>query len=299
MLELNNIHNPAIDRREAEALRDPAIFYHDGTLYCYYTVVIPFGDAYRLHVGLSRTNDLRTWTNEVAIPRQPLNFSSPGNVFRHGDEFIMCMQSYPIDPGKKWGNETSRLWIARSRDLVTWSAPEMLHAEGCRGTWTDSSRQIDPYIVEHDGKWWCFYKGGQGQLGLLVSDKLSGPWREALPDRPAVSSNDMPDHAPIENPCVIHTGKEFAMIIAPCKRKRGIGLAYSSDLINWRDIHYVDFPDIAWADDGPSAAMVLDMRRELGVWLMAFHGELIKKENSHAAALGFAWSTDLEHWEVP
>lgn len=85
----------------------------------------------------------------------PLNFSSPGNVIRVGNQWVLCVQSYPVLPGQAWGSEDSRLWLLRSRDLDTWRAPEPMHPVGCQANWTSSSRQIDPYLVTFQGRTWC------------------------------------------------------------------------------------------------------------------------------------------------
>ena len=86
------------------------------------------------------------------------------------------------------------------------------------------------------------------------------------------------------------------MFFAPCRTGRGVGVARSDDLLNWRDVRYLDFPELAWAPAGPTAAMVLDLRAECGVWLMAFHGE---RRGPHSAAIGLAWSEDLDRWHCP
>jgi hypothetical protein len=96
---------------------------------------------------------------------------------------------------------------------------------------------------------------------------------------------------------VVAVAGGYAMVFAPCRPGRGIGLAYSRNMIDWQDVHYLDFPALPWAGDGPSAAMVLDLRRETGRWLMAFHGERPTATNAHSAALALAWSDDLEHWK--
>jgi len=66
-----------------------------------------------------------------------------------------------------------------------------------------------------------------------------------------------------------------------------------------RDRIYV--ADLPWANNGPSAAAVLDLRQEIGVWLMAFHGEEINTQplGRWGASIGLAWSEDLENWTVP
>ena len=282
----------------AAAARDPALVFDGERLRCYYTLAEQSAGHYWLSVEVVDTRDLQTWSHPRRLTVSPLNFSSPGNALRVGNEWVLCVQSYPIDPGEKYGNETSRLWLMRSPDLQNWSEPRMIYPQGCQVRWTASQRQIDPYLVRHAGNFYCFYKTG-GQLGLLVSPDLDH-WQEASPDRPVLGAGDTPDGVTVENPCVVEAPGGYAMIFAPCRPLRGIGLAYSTDLLRWQDVHYLDFPALPWADNGPTAGMVLDLRRETGRWLMAFHGERAAHQtNAHSAALALAWGEDLENWVLP
>lgn len=293
-LDWTQVHNPAIDRG-AVAVRDPAAIFHDGTLHVYCTIVEETADTYRLFVEHTTTTDLVHWTPFQRLTPAGPNFSSPGNVFRAGGRWRLCVQSYPIDPGQSYGNESSRLWLMDSPDLVHWSAPAPLRPEGCTAQWSKSHRQIDPYVVEHDGRYWCFYKAN-GRLGLLMSRDLK-TWTEASPDRPVLGPETTPDGCTVENPCVVRDAGRFVLFFAPCRQGRGIGMAESDDLLHWRDIRYLDFPQLPWATGGPTAAAVLDLRRSHGRWLMLFHGE--QAGYAHRAALGVAWSRELHRWECP
>ncbi len=176
-----------------------------------------------------------------------------------------------------------------SRDVYTWSEPRLLQPSGCKAAWATSRRQIDPYLVEHGGQFWCFYKT-DGCLGLLASPDLHD-WQEASPTRPVLSAEETPDGSSVENPCVVKDGDTLVLFFSPCRTGRGIGGARSDNLVTWRDVRYLDFPDLPWAPGGPSAAMVLDTRTERGHWTMFFHGD---RQGPHGAALGTAWSDDLE-----
>ena len=288
------VGNPLLDREPDVSVRDPALVLHEGVFRCFHTAVERRAGRHVLFLDVSTSRDLAQWTDPVRLTTSPLGFSSPGNVIRVADKWVLCVQSYPIPPGEVYGSEASRLWLMESDDLVNWSPPRPIAEQGCQGSWTDSPRQIDPYLVAHDGKYWCFYKTS-GCLGLLVSDELQ-QWREARPDAPVLSGEDTPDGATVENPCVVRDGGTFVLLFAPCRTGRGIGVARSDDLLSWKDVRYLDFPRLPWADGGPTAAMVLDMRAELGQWLMVFHGE---RTGPHRAAMGIAWSDDLEHWRCP
>jgi hypothetical protein len=288
-LDWGKIKCPFLDRAPEVASRDPALIYHNGVFRCFFTAV---EKGRHLYLGLTQSRDLIAWSVPVRLTASELNFSSPGNIIWAGGRWVLCVQSYPILPGERYGSEASRLWLMESPDLVNWRNPRPIKPEGCQGTWTHSHRQIDPYLVMHNGMYWCFYKTS-GCLGILVSDDLR-TWNEAVPDHPVVGRDQTPDGATVENPCVVWDRGEFILFFARVGEGRGIGVARSRNLIDWRDIHYLDFPDLSWAPGGATAAMVLDLRNLCGKWLMAFHGE---RHNS-PAALGLAWSDDLENWKI-
>jgi len=283
--------NPFLDREPQAAVRDPAAVFYEGVFHCFHTVVEVGSHAPRLFVDVTKSRDLAHWSPSQRLTQSGLNFSSPGNVICFEGKWVLCVQSYPIRPGESYGSDESRLWLMTSEDLKRWDEPRLLQPPGCRAEWGKSRRQIDPYLVEHDGQFWCFYKT-DGKLGLLVSPDLQ-EWREASPQRPVLSDAQTPDGATVENPCVVREGNEFVLFFGPCRTGRGIGTARSNDLINWRDVHYLDFPKLSWASGGPTAAMVLETQHAMGRWTMFFHGD---REEPHGAALGLAWSDDLIHW---
>jgi hypothetical protein len=300
-IQLSTISNPVISRGANEAARDMAIFYEGGTLYCFYSSVTEDQQRYQWCLEVAETTDCVNWSPPRRLTTSELNFSSPGNIIRHQNEYVMCVQSYPSKGGVGCGSEAARLWLMRSKDLVSWDEPKPMRPEGCQANWTESHRQIDPYIVEFEGRFWCFSKTS-GQFGLLVSEDLEA-WEEASPDAPALGQSDTPGGAKIENPCAVRIDTGFAMFFSRCGEPRKIGVAYSENLLHWHDAHLLDFPELSWGPRGVSAATVLDLRTDLGVWLMAFHGELERVDGaaglSWGAAIGLAWSKDLEHWSVP
>ena len=291
-------HKPFLDREPLIATRDPAAILYGGIFHCFHTAVElqtasePAAESKALFVDVTVSRDLKSWTPPRRLTAPGLNFSSPGNILRVDDHWVLCLQSYPILPGGQYGTDESRLWLMESRDLMgDWTPPRLLQPDGCRAAWAGSRRQIDPYLVHHDGRFWCFYKT-DGSLGLLVSDDLV-QWQEASMSRPVLSAADTPDGATVENPCVVRAEDEFVLFFAPCRDGRGIGTARSADLLRWHDVRYLDFPPLPWAPGGPTAAMVLDTRQEQGRWTMFFHGDRLPP---HGAALGCAWSDDLKHW---
>jgi len=286
--------NPFLGLEPRSALRDPATILHDGVYHCFYTVVEQHEGNYQLFVDVSTSRDLGLWSKPRRLTQPGLNYSSPGNIIRLANKWFLCLQSYPTKLGNAYGSDDSRLWLMESEDLVSWDEPYLLEPRGCRAKWCKSKRQIDPYLVEHEGKFWCFYKS-DGKLGLLVSSDLK-EWEEASPDAPVLDGAQTPDSSTVENACAVRDGDEWVLFFAPCRDGRGIGVARSTDLIHWREVRYLDFPALPWAPGGPTAAMVLDTRVETGCWTMFFHGD---RHPPHGAALGWAWSDDLETWHCP
>lgn len=131
---MTDLDSPIVLRGdENTAYRDAAAIFHHGVFYLYVTM-IRTEEENRIYsyTALSRSSNLRDWSKPVILtPKgQRLNHSSPGNVIRYGDEWIICLQSYPR-PGYKrgaqvrWADQTARIFIMRSPDLVHWSAREL------------------------------------------------------------------------------------------------------------------------------------------------------------------------------
>ena len=76
-----------------------------------------------------------------------LNYSSPGNVIRHDGCWVMCLQTYPTPQGGHFGDETSRVFTMRSKDLVEWDEPELIAVKGPDVAPEDMGRMIDPYLI--------------------------------------------------------------------------------------------------------------------------------------------------------
>jgi predicted GH43/DUF377 family glycosyl hydrolase len=292
----DELKNPILDKDRTQNIqcRDGALFYHDSVFYLYYcSVEYPRLFQYQFYTDLITSTDLVHWTPQPRLWDAQMGFSSPGNVIEVGDKFVLCVQTYPIKRGHWWGSDACRLWTSESEDLVHWSSPKVIAPEGSAARWATEKRQIDPFILPYEGKYYCFYKTS-GQLGLLVSPDLQS-WEEASPDRPVFAAYETPDNTTIENACVLDIDGELVMFFSPCYNKRGIGITRSSDLFHWKFDQYLKFPKFAWAKSGPTAPSVIDIRKETGKFVMAFHAE---RRQPHHAALALAWSDDLIHWQT-
>ena len=280
------------------AYRDPAVLYEDGVFHLFFSMVRIESDSVYSYVAKSESRDLREWTEpRILTPRdQKLDFSSPGDVVRFGDEWILCMQTYPrpdyaASQGIRYGDETARLYMIRSRDLELWGEPELLKVKGPDVAEEDMGRMIDPYLVEdkdEKGKWWCFYK--QNGVSMSCSHDLE--------DWTFCGSTDSG-----ENVCVWVEGDEYMLMHSP---SNGLGIKHSRDLVSWADtlgIATLGQAEWLWAQGRLTAGAVLDCRDvpEVGAYLLFFHGSGPRTEqegdfdrNCH---IGLAWSSDLEHWK--
>lgn len=300
-IDLSALQSPVLFQGDSvTAYRDPAVLYHDGLFYLWFTLVEiePDGKIFS-YTAQSQSRDLLAWSPPRKItPRdQNLNFSSPGNVVRFGDEWLLCLQTYPrpdyyFKDHPRYADKTARLFIKRSRDLQTWSEAELLRVKGPDVPVEEMGRMIDPFLLEdkdEPGKWWCFYKQNGVSMSFsydLVNWTFFGRTESG------------------ENVCVLVDGDEYLLFHSP---KNGIGKKRSSDLQNWQEVGELitlGQKDWSWARGRLTAGAVLDGRKIPGVgkYLMFFHGSGPEDERSmfdNYASIGIAWSDDLTTWDWP
>ena len=282
---------------DSTAFRDPAVlFYHD-SLYLFFTYIKTKNDKVYSYTAMSRSKDLQHWSAiEVITPEdQSKDYSSPGNVIRFGNEWILCLQTYPRPDYKKeemprFGTGDARLYLMRSKDLRHWSAPELMKVKGAAVSFDDMGRMIDPYLIEDDkeqGKWWCFYK----QNGVSMS------YTYDFVNWTYVGRTDAG-----ENVSVLHQNNTYILFHS---LKNGIAIKRSPDLLhwqNWGDVITLGQKDWPWAKGRITAGTVTDLRKDknFGRYLMFFHGSGPLTEEAgdfdKNASIGVAWSNDLLHW---
>jgi hypothetical protein len=300
---LEQLDSPILLRgSDKTAYRDPAVLYHDKTFYLFPTTIETEQDGrIYLYTSVSTSRDLKSWSKpKIITPKgQDLNYSSPGNIVRFGNEWVLCLQTYPIPDYKRgdklcWGNLDARVWIMRSKDLVHWSDPELLQVKGADVPREKMGRMIDPYLIQdrdEPGRWWCFYK----QNGVSFS------WSHDLKNWTYGGQTDSG-----ENVCVLVDRDEYLLFHSP---GNGIGMKRSPDLKQWRDVGQLitlGQKDWTWAETRLTAGCVVDLRREpaIGKYLMFFHGVGPGKtrtvDNAYAnCSIGIAWSDDLTTWHWP
>ena len=300
---LDGLRSPIIlQGDDNNAYRDPAVLYHDGRFHLFCTLVQtdPDGRIYSYTVQTA-SRDLRQWSKpEIITPKgQRLNFSSPGNVVRFGDQWILCLQTYPRPEYRRgdpltWADPSARVYIMRSGDLVKWGAPELLRVKGPDVAEAAMGRMIDPYLLQDKDdptKWWCFFK----QRGVSYS------WSRDLVNWTYAGRTESG-----ENVCVLVDNGEYLLFHSPAN---GIGVMRSRDLQSWRQeesLITLGQADWRWAQNRLTAGVVLDLRSEPSVrnYVMFFHGggpgAVKTQQNVDAScSIGIAWSSDLKQWHWP
>jgi hypothetical protein len=302
-VDLKALASPVLLRGDdTHAYRDPTAIYHQGEFHLFYTYNPPpdaDGKVYWF-TAVSRSRDLAHWTEPRRItPKdQTRNYSSPGNVIRFRDEWILCLQSYPIsgvragDP-VRFGDASARVFVMRSRDLAQWSAPELLRVKGPDVPVAAMGRMIDPYLIEdrdEPGRWWCFFK----------QNGASRAWSRDL------QTWNYAGHFPAgENVCIIRDGEDYVLFHSP---PNGIGVKRSKNLSDWRDEGLLTLgqSEWAWARNGRlTAGFVLDLRRDpaVGRALMFFHASAFPEKSGRGfwanCSVGLAWSDDVRIWSWP
>ncbi|MGI4870844.1 MAG: family 43 glycosylhydrolase [Janthinobacterium lividum] len=301
-VKLAAIPSPIIYRGDAKtAYRDPAVLYDKGTFYLYFTLSeVEADNRVYMYTAWSKSQDLVHWTapRKITIKDQNLDFSSPGNVIRYQNEWVLCLQSYPrpnytADQMPRYGTKDSRIFIMHSKDLEIWSKPELLRVKGPAVLEADMGRMIDPYLLEdkdEPGKYWCFYK--QNGVSRSYSHDLK-TWTFAGSAEAG------------ENVCVLTQNNEYLIFNSP---PNGISIKMSRDLKTWHDrgtLITLGQEKWDWAKGRLSAGTVLDLTQVPGIgrYILFFHGSgpLTEKEGDFDknASLGIAWSTDLCTWDWP
>jgi len=293
-IDFSQLTSPIIFRGDHNyGFRDPAVVYHEGVFHLYFTLSETAADGgYYNMTAYSTTSDLVHWTfPEIITPKdRNLNHSSPGNIIRYDNQWIICLQTYPTPNLETFGTSDSRIWIMRSGDLKNWSEPELLRVKGNDVSREDMGRMIDPYLLEdaqEKGKWWCFYKQNGASMSYSY-DLKNWTYVGRVPAG--------------ENVTVIRQGEEYVMFHSP---SNGIGVKRSKDPKSWgadKRLLTLGQKQWPWAQGRLTAATVIDLTEEasVGKYIMFFHGsskEGLKAHRAHGrASLAIAWSDDLVNW---
>ena len=294
MFNLPTLTSPILLRGdEHTAYRDPAVYFHNGMFYLYFTLVEtePDGRVF-LYLAMTTSADLQHFSLvQKLTERNPaMNFSSPGNIIFFAGFYYLCCQTYCRENGEKYGNERSRIWTLRSNDLLHWETPDLLRVKGDDVSEAAMGRMIDPYLIRsREGIWHCFFK----QNGVSVSRSMD------LRHWQFCGSTDCG-----ENVCVLADGGRYRLWHSP---HNGIAEKVSSDLLHWQDtgtLITLGQKNWPWAQGRLTAGMVLDLRHVPGIGkaILFYHGTGPQDEETlfdQYACIGIAWSDDLDHWQYP
>lgn len=300
--KLESFCSPIIFKgNDSVAYRDPAVLYHKKLFYLFFTMVKSEADGkVYSYTAMSTSKDLRKWSDKKLLtPRdQNLDYSSPGNVIRYKNEWLLCLQTYPrpnyyVKDMPKFGTGDARIYIMRSKNLKRWSLPELLRVKGNEVSQTDMGRMIDPYLIEdkeEKGKWWCFYKQNGVSMSYTYDFKH---WKYVGHTESG------------ENVSVLNEDSTYILFHAP---KNGIGIKKSTDLKHWEEfgnLITLGQKDWSWAKGRITAGTVMNLKNNAnyGVYIMFFHGSGPLTEEAgdfdKNASIGIAWSKDLINWSWP
>lgn len=245
-----------LSQTETLSFRDPCAIWKDGICHLYYTLVYQtnLGQAFTLAESVSR--DLVHFSSpRVLLPTDSRwNYSSPGNVFQYGGLYYICFQTYPRPNGETYGNQDSRLYLMHSRDLTTWSEPEIIAVKGEMPV-SDMGRMIDPYILqEPDGSFLCFFK----QNGVSISKSCDLKQWKYLKHTSCG-----------ENVCVFRLGSWYGILHSPAN---GVGLLLSRDLEHFIEcgVSMLGCEMESWAKDRVTAGFLIEHEGEN---ILFFHGD--------------------------
>ena len=299
---LSRLKSPVLFKGDAHtAYRDPAVIYHHKKFYLFFSLSKTEADGKVFsYTAMSTSGDLIKWSAITILTArdQSLDFSSPGDVIRFKNEWILCLQTYPrpnytVNDMPQYGNSNCRLFIMHSPDLIHWSTPELMKVKGIEVSFAQMGRMIDPYLFEdkdEKGKWWCFYK--QNGASRSYSYDLKH-WTYAGHTQAG------------ENACVLIKDNKYVLFHSP---ENGVAVKTSTDLNNWQDegqLITLGQRGWEWAKGRITAGAVVDMTKDVRFknYIMFFHGSgpLTEKQGDFDknASIGIAWSNDLTTWTWP
>jgi len=266
------------------AYRDPACIFWQGAYYLFFTVSEKENGYMYNRVGMSISRDLINWTEpRLLTPKDVnLNFCSPGNIIKAGEEYVICFTSYPMPfpyARRHYADDTARLFLMRTRDFEHFTDPELLNPKG-DALVEELGRMIDPFILPKGDEYFLFYK----QNGVSVSKSRDLKKWEYL------------GHAQAgENACVIQRNGEYLLVHSP---QNGIAFSRSKDLTHWEEagVTTLDQLNWPWAQGRITAGFAMEAPKEAPRrYLLFFHGSRdIFPETHGNATLALAYTDDFE-----
>lgn len=269
------------EQTKTYSYRDPAAYIENGTIYLFFTLVENTPERQYFYVAVSRSTDFINWTEpEILTEKDNLkNYSSPGNVIKFNNDYYLCLQTYPRKDGQIYGNESSRIFTMKSKDLIHWDEPVLLKVKGNIPE-SDMGRMIDPYLLDDGDKFICFFK--QNGVSYSTSKDLANWQFQGFTDCG-------------ENVCVIKENDEYLIFNSP---DNGINIMATKDFKTFTDVRtlYLNQENKPWAKDRITAGFVIDASSISPYkYAMFYHGD---NEDAYlfGASLAVAFSDDLINW---
>ena len=261
--------------------RDPAAYIENGIIYLFFTLVENTSERQYFYVAMSQSKDFVNWSKpEILTEKDNLkNYSSPGNVIKFNNDYYLCLQTYPRKDGQIYGNENSRIFTMKSKDLLNWEKPVLLKVKGDMPE-KEMGRMIDPYLLDDGDKSICFFK--QNGVSFSTSEDLVNWQFQGFADCG-------------ENVCLLKEKDEYLIFNSP---KNGINIMSTKDFKSFKNIRtlYLNQENKTWAKDRITAGFVIDASSISPYkYAMFYHGD---NEDAYlfGASLAVAFSDDLATW---
>lgn len=269
------------EQNKKYSYRDPAAYIENGVIYLFFTLVENAEDRQYFYVAVSKSTDFINWTKpETLTEKNNLkNYSSPGNVIVYNGEYYLCLQTYPRKDGQIYGNENSRIFTMKSKDLLNWEKPVLLKVKGDISG-CDMGRMIDPYLLDDSNKFICFFK--QNGVSFSTSEDLVNWQFQGFADCG-------------ENVCVLKEKDEYLIFNSP---ENGINIMSTKDFKSFENITtlYLNQQNKPWAKDRITAGFVIDASSISPYkYAMFYHGDN-EDDYLFGASLAVAFSDDLATW---
>lgn len=266
------------------AYRDPACYFYNGDCHLFFTISEKDDEYMYNRIGHSYSSDLVHWSEPRAITvrDRTLNFSSPGNVIRCGDRYIICLCSYPMPkPFDEcaFADDTARLFTIETKDFKSFGLPKLLNPKGDILT-KNLGRMIDPYIIKKGKFYYLFFK--QNGISLSKSEDF-------------VRWEFVGNAEGGENVCVTEFCGKHLLIHSP---ENGIAFSTSEDFEQWTEYSYTTLKqsEWEWANGRITAAFACELPEKSSYkYIMFFHGSTDVYPETHGnATLAAAFTNDFK-----
>lgn len=269
------------EQTKTYSYRDPAAYIENGTIYLFFTLVENTPERQYFYVAVSRSTDFINWSKfEILTEKDNLkNYSSPGNVIKFNNDYYLCLQTYPRKDGQIYGNENSRIFTIKSKDLIHWDEPVLLKVKGNIPE-SDMGRMIDPYLLDDGDKFICFFK--QNGVSYSTSKDLANWQFQGFTECG-------------ENVCVIKENDEYLIFNSPYN---GINIMATKDFKTFTDVRtlYLNQENKPWAKDRITAGFVIDTSSISPYKYAMFYHRDNEDAYHFGASLAVAFSDDLINW---